>query len=420
MSERRTVVLTPASAIEVRPVHWLWADRLALGVLALLGGREGIGKSILGYTLAADVTRGRLPGVYFGIPKAVIVAATEDSWAHTIVPRLMAAGADLDRVFRVDVTTAGGVDTSVSLPRDLLDLERMCREHDVALILLDPLVSRLNAELDTHKDAEVRLALEPVAALADRARALVLGLIHVNKSASRDPLTMLMGSRAFAAVARAVLFMMVDPDNDRIALVGQPKNNLGLADPHLPTLTCSITSAHVADTDEGPVFAGQLHWVGESMASIREAIEATGDMDRTAVAEATEWLSDYLEGQGGEAESADAKAEGKKAGHSTDALKRARQKLRVTSASYGFPRRTKWSLSPSSGSNVRESHSTAPTAPTVGRVITTTTTTTTPTDGPSGRSQRSGRSRSNPQESAPTGRIDLADRFNDIIDGVGS
>ena len=80
------------------------------------------------------------------------------------------------------------------------------REVGAALILLDPLMSRLDAKLDTHKDAEVRLALEPLVSIANSTGAAILGLIHLNKSLSTDPLTMLMGSRAFAAVARAVLF----------------------------------------------------------------------------------------------------------------------------------------------------------------------------------------------------------------------
>ncbi len=106
----------------MRPVHWLWEQRIALGTLALLGGREGIGKSTVGYTLAADVTPDACRA-YAGQPKSVIIAATEDSWEHTIVPRLIAAGADLDRVYRVDVTTVAGVETGVSLPRDLTALE---------------------------------------------------------------------------------------------------------------------------------------------------------------------------------------------------------------------------------------------------------------------------------------------------------
>jgi hypothetical protein len=72
-STARQIRLTPASTIAIRPVHWLWDDRIALGTLALLGGREGIGKSMVGYHLAAEVTRGQLPGSYHGQPKAVMV-----------------------------------------------------------------------------------------------------------------------------------------------------------------------------------------------------------------------------------------------------------------------------------------------------------------------------------------------------------
>ena len=90
---QRQLVLTRASDIEPRCVHWLWQGGLALGTLALLAGREGIGQSILIYTVAAMITQGMLPGKFYGAPKSVLVAATEDSWAQTIVPRLIAAGA---------------------------------------------------------------------------------------------------------------------------------------------------------------------------------------------------------------------------------------------------------------------------------------------------------------------------------------
>ena len=210
----RTIKLTPASSITVRPVRWLEEDRLPLGTLGLLGGREGIGKTIYASTLAASITRGTLSGVYHGTPRAVIVAATEDSWEHTIVPRLMAAGANLDLVYRVDVETAEGTDTMLSLPCDLVALERAVRDVQAAMVLLDPLLSRLDADLDTHKDAEVRMALEPLVKLADAVDVYVLGIIHVNKGSSTDPLTLLMGSRAFAAVARSVLFVLTDPEDE--------------------------------------------------------------------------------------------------------------------------------------------------------------------------------------------------------------
>src|SRR5215472_1886296 len=97
--EGRRLELVPASSIKVKPVHWLWKNRVPLGELTLLAGREGIGKSAIAYTLAAWITTGTMKGKYLGEPRAVVVAATEDSWEHTIVPRLMAAGANLDLVY---------------------------------------------------------------------------------------------------------------------------------------------------------------------------------------------------------------------------------------------------------------------------------------------------------------------------------
>jgi len=340
----RSLVLTPASGIVVKPVRWLWQDRVPTSALSLEAGREGIGKSIHAASLAADVTRGRLAGVYFGIPRSVIIAATEDSWSHTIVPRLLAAAADLDRIFRVEVRTADLIETTLSLPQDLDELERVIAEQDVALLVLDPLMSRLDSGLDTHKDSEVRKALEPLVALADRTGAAVLGLIHVNKSTTTDPLTSLMGSRAFAAVARAVLFVMTDPDDESVRLLGQAKNNLGRSD--LPTLSFRIDGVKVSDTGNGEVWCGKLEWVGESHRTIREALNAASESAdaRSALQEAADWLGDYLTEQGGTAESKAVKDAGQKYGHSASTLKRARASLNAVVVSRELPRRSFWSL----------------------------------------------------------------------------
>jgi hypothetical protein len=340
----RRIVLTSAATINPRPVFWLWKNRLALGTIGLLAGREGLGKSTLGYWMAARLTRGELHGCFQGVPKSTLVCATEDSWEHTIVPRLMAAGADLERVYRVDVLNYADIHVGLSLPRDLSQTERAARDVDAALLLLDPLMSRLG-DLDTHRDSEVRQALEPLAALADRTQMAVLGLIHHNKSGSSDPLQLVMGSKAFTAVARSVSTVIPDPDDDTGArrLFGTPKNNLGTAD--LPTFTFTLES-HAIDTREGTAWTGRLVWGDELTDSIDEAMRrATADPDeRSAISEAAGWLTDYLESQGGTAPSADIKGQGGKVGHSPDALKRARRKIRATIDSSGFPRVTFWTL----------------------------------------------------------------------------
>jgi hypothetical protein len=178
---------------------------------------------------------------------------------------------------------------------------------------------------------------------------MVTGLIHVNKSASTDPLTTIMASRAFTAVARSVLFVMVDPQDEQTRLLGQPKNNLGRSD--LPTLAFQISGTHVAETDEGPVWTGKLHWTGETERSIREALQEATEvvgLNRTVVSEAADWLDDYLKDQKdheGWADSAKIKSDGLKAGHGKDALQRARLKLKLKSVNVGFPRKTHWGLS---------------------------------------------------------------------------
>ncbi len=341
----RKVTLTPASKVKVRPVRWLLENRIALGTLALLAGREGIGKSLVAYTYAAQITTGTMPGEYAGKPRAVIVAATEDSWSHTIVPRLMAAGADLDRVYRADVTTAEGVDTGIVLPRDLTALENEVTASGAAMVLLDPLMSRLDAGLDTHRDSEVRQALEPLVALADRTGAAVLGIIHVNKSSSTDALTTVMGSRAFAAVARSVLFVMVDPDDDDVRLLGQPKNNLGITD--AATLTFTIASQKVADTPEGPVWTGKVVWGEGRLQTIRDTLESAQQTpeNRTATKDAAEWLIEYLTAHGGKAESKAVQAAARAAGYSSATLGRARPRAGVvTERVKEFQSASCWSL----------------------------------------------------------------------------
>jgi len=340
----RKVVLTRASAIKPRRVRWLWDGRLALGTLGLLAGREGLGKSTLAYWIAGQVTLGQLEGEYHGKPSAVLVCASEDSWEHTIVPRLMAAGADLDRVYRIEVVTSAGIHGELSLPRDLDALEDSAKETGAALLLLDPLVSRLSSSLDSHKDAEVRLALEPLVAIADRAKLAVLGLIHHNKSGSTDPLQLVMGSKAFTAVARSVHTVIPDPDDDTETrrLFGTPKNNLGRDD--LPALAFSIVG-HPIETDDGTAWTGAVDWAGEVSGSIRDAMSRSQEgEDRSATSEAAEWLDDYLTVNGGSAASVDIKNHGAKAGHSLDCLKRARKKIKAGVESSGFPRKTYWML----------------------------------------------------------------------------
>jgi hypothetical protein len=340
----RHVRLTPASAIRPRRVRWTWQGRLAAGTLSLLAGREGLGKSTIAYWLAARVTTGQLEGEDLGTPRAVFVCANEDSWEHTIVPRLIAAGANLDLVYRVEMVTHDHLQIPVSLPRDFYELEEAAEQKQPGLMIVDPLMSVIDAKLDTHRDREVRSALEPLAGVADRTRMVILGLIHHNKSGSTDALNLVMASKAFTAVSRSVHTCIPDPDDEDQArrLFMTTKNNLGRLD--LPVLGFIITSHAVDTDDDGTAWTGRLKWTGEVAGAPHEIMTRSADPERSATAEAADWLRDYLEQQGATAPKKDVLKAGQAAGHATRTLTRAREQLKITYESAGFPRQTFWTL----------------------------------------------------------------------------
>ncbi len=352
----REVTFIKASAITPLAALWVWEERLPLGELALIGGAPALGKSTNAYDLIARLTKGTLPGDFVGTPKTAAVCAAEDSWEHTIVPRLIVAGADLDMVYRVNVTSTegyGGGD--LVLPEDLAALEILATTNDVGLILLDPLLSRLDARLDSHKDADVRRALEPLVVLAHQVGCSVLGVIHTNKSSGKDALSRIMASRAFGAVARSVLFCIQSNEDEDTKVFGVIKSNLGAVAKDSLSVSYTIEGADtgLTDPDNGKrIMAGRIVWgtvTGESIDGILADSERSGrgSTGTTLVEEAGEWLVSYLSKQVNHEEiSATVIRDGEKAGHKKRNLQSALKDFGVRSDRRGFPGGTWWVLMP--------------------------------------------------------------------------
>lgn len=341
----RTLTLTRLDTIKMLPVLWLWQGRLPRAMFGLLAGREGQGKSLILAWLTALVTRGKLPGDDHGRPRKVIICATEDSFAHTIVPRLVAAGADLTMVARIDVKD-GDHDSELNLPVDIPQLIEQATVNDVALIILDPLTSRLHTKLDTHKDADVRRALEPIVDLAEQTDAAVVGVIHFNKSmANTDLNNLIMGSRAFAAVARFILGVVQDPEDETGAtlILGQSKNSVGpcLA---LPLMPYSIESALVPNDDGTEIPTAKIRWHQEDQTrTFHEVSRPPSQKKDRARDDAARWLREYLEGrEGRKAPPHEIKRAAEAAGHAARTIDRAADELGLVRQGGG--RTTTWAL----------------------------------------------------------------------------
>jgi hypothetical protein len=355
--QQRTITLRSLNTVQPQVTDWMWQDIVPVNHFGLHAGREGKGKSLSLLDLAAQLTRGTLPGIHHGTPKSVLITATEDDYASTIVPRLMAADADLSRVFAIEVTS-GEHTADLSLPVDIDALKYTITDRgDVALLILDPLLSRLDGKLDTHKDSATRQALEPLERLAQDAQVTVLGIIHVNKADSSDVLNTIMGSRAFTAVARVVLATLQNPHDPSEMVLGQAKCNVGAAArTSMPYVIHEKTVGQASDGRD--ITAPYIEWRGVSQKSIHEwQQEATAKArgasaaTRSHLAEDVQWLSDFLEAQPNwTAQYADISLAASKQQISEKRLRNAARELKVTiKRTLTVPSTTEWTLSVPAG-----------------------------------------------------------------------
>jgi hypothetical protein len=113
-----------------------------------MSGIDGVGKSTVLYTKAAAATRGKLPGAFHGSPVDVVIASSEDHPGSVIIPRLVVAGADLDRVHIVKCRNEG-IEGDIALPEDLPMVAKQVRAVSARLLIVDPLVAHLPLHVDS-------------------------------------------------------------------------------------------------------------------------------------------------------------------------------------------------------------------------------------------------------------------------------
>ena len=229
-SVRNGVILINGSDLTPEAVRWLWHEWLAMGKLHILAGAPGQGKTTIAIAFAATLTSGgRWPDGSRCAPGNVLVWSGEDDPADTLLPRLLAAGADRARCHFVIGTRINGEVLSFDPARDMADLEYEAKRiGGIKLLIVDPVVSAVAG--DSHKNTEVRRALQPLVDLAGRLDAAVLGISHFSKGgAGGDPASRVVGSIAFTAVARVVLVAakVNSEDGEDRRILARGKSNLG-------------------------------------------------------------------------------------------------------------------------------------------------------------------------------------------------
>ncbi len=278
-SVQRALEITPLSTVSPERVEWLWRSRIPRGKLTLLVGDPGAGKSFASLAITAAVTRGRpLPDGQAVTPANVLIWNGEDGLGDTIRPRAESCGVDLDRCFIIK----GQCDTDgTPSPFGLgcMDiLGETIAQVGAALVIIDPLAALLSG-VDSHKDADIRAALQPLVDFAATTGAAILAIMHLRKAEAERALYRVGGSIGFTGLARSVLLCATDPEDGRRAIAPLKSN-----------LSAAPTPVEYRIDAEGNFWWGQMS--GELTA---EHLLRTIKHDRGgAVADAEKFLRDVL------------------------------------------------------------------------------------------------------------------------------
>ena len=349
-SERASgVELVCADTIPVSAIQWLWRGWLARGKLHVLAGAPGTGKTTIAISFAGVVSMGGIwPDGAQSLQGNVVVWSGEDDPADTLVPRLISTGADLGGIYFIgDVADARGdrrpFDPAVDIPR--LQTE-MARVGNVVLLIVDPIVSAVAG--DTHKNGEVRRALQPLADLACQLGTAVPGITHFSKSSTgRDPIERVTGSIAFGAMARVVMVTAIESQaDDSSRILARAKSNIG---PDGGGFRYQLEQVNVMGIDAsrvtwGAAIEGKAH-------TLLDDAESAPDEQRSAKGSAKSWLRDQLSDRPRLSKEIETAAED--AGISWRTVERAKSELGVVSKKTSQKGGWEWSL-PSAASEGRQ------------------------------------------------------------------
>ena len=247
---RNTLDLANFGDMEVKCIDFLWPNKLAAGALNLIAGNGGVGKGQVATWLAAKVTRGsEFPDDSGAAPTGdVLFVSDEDNPETTILPRLIANGANVNKVnivrgFNKDAGTYFNLATDMQLLYDTLD-----KHPNIKLIIFDPLNEYIKIK-NQNDESAVRAVLTPLVRLAETKGICIIGLTHFNKKEADSFMARVMASSAFVHQARTVWGVVVDKDDPDSRCFMPVKWNI-LKDPMSMKFTLQDMSPNYPEGDQ--------------------------------------------------------------------------------------------------------------------------------------------------------------------------
>lgn len=281
--------------VEVEKVHWLWNKYIPQGKITVLAGDPGMGKSTIALDLISRISRGTFLPLSEDrtVSGTSLIASAEDAPEDTIVPRLIAAGANLRRVGIIREVGIEGETRYLCFPRDLERLRNAIVKTGARILIIDPLNAFLEKGTDTYKDQDIRMVLAPLELIAEETSCAILIIAHLNKKEDSSTLYRVGGSIGFIGAARSVLAVSKST-KDNVRVLYSLKTNLGKLPPSLSYETREIKKQKQEEADwagEEKVKSSMIRWLGE--VSFDASKGASNDTTKSSE-EAEEFLRQIL------------------------------------------------------------------------------------------------------------------------------
>lgn len=325
-----------ADQIEPKEVSWLWYPRIAAGTITLVGAKGGTGKGMFLTDIAARITRAALwPTMDKShAPRGrVLWCETEDLIAQTVVPRMMAAKADLSRVI---------IKTSAADLFAIDDLREYVIQRNIRMIVLSPLNSFLDIE-DGNNGKLVRKGLERLQSCIEGTKCAIVGICHLNKKADLDAVERLLGSVEYVNFVRNVLLLNAEKGTDDVRVV-HAKQNISKKGNDL-----LFTKVNTRPQDRRSAYWGVDDWRrAEENVDQDDLYAKKTDDDGKEAKSAGVWLAEQLaDGEWHDLE--EIVTAGELRSHSKAAIQRAQQrsagKIKSKRTGFGPEQKTLWCMS---------------------------------------------------------------------------
>ena len=278
MSKDKEGPFASLNDVEPQTVEWLMKPLIPYGMITIMEGDPGIGKSYLAMHIASVVSTGGNLADSMKISRGrVLYMSAEDDAAYTIRPRIDAMGGDVTRIRYQPNYVALDEEGLKALMHEI-------RTNPPSLIVIDPLYAYVPAGSDMYKPNVIRSLLSQLTEFAEYAGSAVLIVRHLTKSKSDKAIYQGVGSIDVIGAARSAILVAKHPDDPEVKVIAHVKYNLSEQGK-------SWQFELVLEKDKTlPI----LRWLGSTDLTPEDLL-STPNFDRpSALNEAIDFLRDYL------------------------------------------------------------------------------------------------------------------------------